>query len=82
MLPPSFETKTDSESFSATPTKILGVAVPRLPLVESKVTNEIPMISPFNPSVSVGSGMKVPIKDKSDMDLPKSEAYCRSAYLG
>lgn len=50
------------EPVVATPTKIRGVALPDEPEVESKVTNETPILSLLYPEVSVGSGMKVPIE--------------------
>ena len=49
-----------SEPVLATPTKILGVATPFDPLVESNVTNEIPSLSLLYPLVSDGSGTYVP----------------------
>jgi hypothetical protein len=45
------------EPVVATPTKIRGVALPEEPDVESKVTNETPILSLLYPEVSVGSGM-------------------------
>ena len=49
-----------SEPVLATPTKILDVATPFDPLVESNVTNEIPSLSLLYPLVSDGSGTYVP----------------------
>lgn len=45
VLPESLETKILLEPWLATPTKIRGVAFPEDPEVESKVTQETPILS-------------------------------------
>lgn len=58
--PASLDTNTLSVPFETTPTKILGVADPEVPDVESNVTQATPILSLLYPDVSVGSGMYVP----------------------
>ena len=60
VMPASFDTKMFVVPKLATPTKILEVAFPVVPDVESKVTKEIPSLSELYPVVSAGSGIYVP----------------------